>query len=87
MQSEGRYVNIYSKGIDHRIILKLDQIENMLNNEFYRTHQSYIVNINEVRKLTTKYCLVGENNEWIPIANGKFNDLKELIMNLYVTKK
>lgn len=84
--STGRYVNICSKYYEHKVIAKLDQIENLLNNYFYRTHQSFIVNITKVRKLTSKYCYVGKTYLPIPVTKTKAMPLKKKILELYINE-
>ena len=83
MYSNGRYVSICSKYNEHRIIAKLDDIEPLLNKSFYRTHQSFIVNITKIRKLTSKNCYVGKTYFQVPISKGNFIQLKDSLLELY----
>lgn len=53
IESNKRVVIIYEEDLKRRIYGKLDEIEEMLPNNFVRCHQSYIVNLEHVRELNT----------------------------------
>lgn len=47
----GKRSKIVSKSGDYKIVKSLNDIQNSLNDRFYRSHQSAIINIDNVRKI------------------------------------
>ncbi|MCD7774506.1 MAG: LytTR family DNA-binding domain-containing protein [Clostridiales bacterium] len=61
---------------------KLDtSCQGLLEKGFIRVHQSYLVNIRFVRFLT-KDKVVMENDDEIPISRTRYEDVKDVFMNL-----
>jgi two-component system LytT family response regulator len=82
LQAEGSYTRFYttSHGV-LTITKKLIDFEYLENNgAFFRTHRSYIVNLNQVKKVDKKeFILVMNNDAEVSLAQDKKNQLLEKI--------
>lgn len=84
---------IFIQCIDHRICIKtvdkvyqtytynMASIQNKLNsNCFVKVHKSYIVNINHICKISSKYVTMRGYNHDIPLGNPYREELKHKVM-------
>lgn len=82
LQADGSYTRFYttSHGV-LTITKKLIDFEHLENNgSFYRTHRSYIVNLNQIKKVDKKeFILVMNNDAEVYLAQDKKNQLLERI--------
>jgi two-component system response regulator LytT len=85
----------YIKGADiySEIVLKnghielhdksLQKLDAILPSNFFRTHRSYIVNMQCVKSFSTlggsKYCLELSNDEILPVSRTKYKEIKQLL--------
>lgn len=76
MESQLRIVIIHGDDFEQTVYKKLKEIENILPVNFIRCHQSYIVNIDKVEKLTSNYFLIN-NGAKVPISQSKYKSTKE----------
>jgi len=83
MQAEGSYTRIYttSHGV-LTITKKLIDFEYLENiGPFFRTHRSYIVNLNHIKKVDKKdFILIMNNDAEVYLAQDKKNQLLEKII-------
>lgn len=85
-ESHGRIVLIHTKDEEYSFYDKLNNIENCLKNQktnFLRIHQSYLINVDKVRK----YCVSSVemiNNIILPISDDKQKIIKQQFLNLVV---
>ena len=77
--SQGRYLYVVCRDIEYVMIGKLDDVSLQLNHRFYRIHQSYVVNIDQIDKITSSHCFVGQTVK-LPISRGRFKPLKDLLI-------
>jgi len=77
-EADGSYTRLIIDG-EKDIILskKLKDVTNMLSDKlFYRIHNSYVVNLQRIKKFfKTEAYLVMDNNKKIPVARHKKNEL------------
>lgn len=70
LESNRRIVICHYKDNKISFYGKLDSIEKNLNDDFVRCHQSFIINMNEIKSITsTDICL--KSNNTIPISKNK----------------
>lgn len=78
IESDKRIVNVYTRSACYSDYKKLDELENNLDSNFLRVHQSYIVNMDKVQSikggLITLY-----NNVTIPISRSRAKINQEII--------
>lgn len=78
-KAEGNYTTVYLKSnIKYLLSKKIKEIESIIpNNNFFRVHKSYFVNLNAVKELIKNEGIyaVLENGENIPISRIKKDEL------------
>ncbi|MDB4539280.1 LytTR family transcriptional regulator [Saprospiraceae bacterium] len=77
LQSSNNYTNIFLlNGDKHCISKNMGYIEKQLDNQFYRTHNSYIVNLKMIRSfnVSDKKLHLGESI-YVPVSRSKSSDL------------
>lgn len=78
MESDRRIVNVYTRSAIYSDYKKLDEMENNLDSNFLRVHQSYIVNLDKVQSikggLITLY-----NNVMIPVSRSRSKEIRAII--------
>lgn len=63
-----------------------DELENQLNNEFYRCHNSYIINLQKIVSVDSKSVLM-DNGDNIPVSRTHIKDLKTVIKGYNVEQE
>lgn len=82
VQSDGNYSTIYLKNNQKKVVTKkLKDINNLLpENSFFRTHNSYIVNLNKIKEfLKNEGYLIMESNHKIPVARQRKTEFLDKI--------
>lgn len=79
IESDMRIIHIHESSISKSIYMKLDDMEKELTGNFLRCHQSYIVNMDKVMKITNESLMLF-NGVNIPISRSK---KKEVFEKLY----
>lgn len=82
VQSDGNYSTIYLKNNQKKVVTKkLKDINNLLpENSFFRTHNSYIVNLHKIKEfLKTEGYLIMESNHKIPVARQRKTEFLDKI--------
>lgn len=78
VESEGNYIDINCIDKKYTIRNSLEWfIENVPNKHFIRIHRSYVVNLNEIKKTTSKVVIIG--NITIPVSRKNLGELKNRI--------
>lgn len=79
IESQGRYCVIHTTAIKYKVYLRLEGMEEMLNeSKFIRCHRSYIVNLDYVRDVKD-YDYLLDDETLIPIRRNQ----KRLLKNYY----
>lgn len=84
-KSEGNYTTIYTLTNSYLISKNMKQVEELLDHPvFYRTHQSYIVNLNYVKEYYKNDggYLILKNQESIPVSRNNKKQLLTAIENI-----
>jgi two-component system, LytTR family, response regulator len=86
-ESDGSYVSVYLHGQSKPILLSksLREFEELLNNPvFFRAHNSYLINLNQVQKIvrTDGGEIVMRNGKSLPVARAKKAELLGMIAKL-----
>lgn len=85
-ESDGSYVSIYLKGENKPILVtkSLREFEEIINNEqFYRVHNSYLINLKFLKKILRNDSeIVMFNEKVLPIARSKKQDLLSKITRM-----
>ncbi|SHH29196.1 two component transcriptional regulator, LytTR family [Tepidibacter thalassicus DSM 15285] len=88
-EKNGRTTKIYTKDLEQEFYESFYDIEKRLSVDFFRTHKSYIVNINKVKKIVphtkTSYKIEFKNNNLKALLSKK-NEIK-FLNRLYLVKK
>lgn len=79
LESEKRTVILHSRGGDWSVYRKLDDVQQELPDYFLRCHQSYLVNMNEVKSLMPLKLKLSDETE-IPISRPKYREAKETFL-------
>lgn len=83
IESQKRVINVHYFDSYGTYYSKLDDIEGRLRSNFVRTHQSYIVNIDKVKKITKEGVLL-YGGKTIPISRSRYKAVTEII-NRYLS--
>lgn len=79
IESEKRKVHIYTESEKYSFYSKLSDIEKLLNQDFVRCHQSYIVNVNKIEKLGEKLIHLYRVDKPIPISRARIENVEKAI--------
>ena len=80
-ESQGRTVVVHLIDRQHAFYIKLDEIEKRLENKtFIRSHQSYFVNINFIRKID-KNNMILSTGQRLDISRSKLKATKDVFMS------
>lgn len=82
VQSDGNYSTIFLKNNQKKVVTKkLKDINNLLpENSFFRTHNSFIVNLNKIKEfLKNEGYLIMESNHKIPVARQRKTEFLDKI--------
>ncbi|MCE3227707.1 MAG: chemotaxis protein CheY [Bacteroidetes bacterium] len=84
IKGDGRYSEIYLKNsVSHVVTRNIGLFENDLEkNNFLRTHNSYLVNLNHVSKLLSNDKIVLKDGSEIGISRRKKQELKSVLSSL-----
>ncbi|MFH4968930.1 LytTR family transcriptional regulator DNA-binding domain-containing protein [Gaetbulibacter sp. M240] len=77
-KSDGNYTEIYLKNSEKEMLSKkLKEFEDMTSDDFFRVHNSYLVNINSIKEFVKSDggYIVLEDGTHIPVSRSKKTDL------------
>ena len=69
----GNYVTVHS-GRDYTVKATLASIEKQLDESFYKTGRSFIVNLDKIRQVTKKEVILTTGNV-VPLSRGVYEKL------------
>lgn len=65
---------------DHEFYLKLDELQEVMGEEFVRCHQSYLVNMRKIKTFDTEGIILIDNS-FVPISQKKYYSIKKIYQN------
>lgn len=72
-KSEGNYIDLFTNKKIYTLRNSLDWLlENLPENEFKKTHRSYVVNVKKIEKISSKSVFI--NNTEIPVSRNNLID-------------
>ncbi|MGR3810357.1 LytR/AlgR family response regulator transcription factor [Jiulongibacter sp. NS-SX5] len=81
LEGNENYTNVYTKtGEKHTVATTLKQLENRVSKAFYRSHKSFIINLNEVSSFDESVIKL-KNNRKVLVSRRRKQGLREQ-MNL-----
>lgn len=83
LESENNYTKFYLTENEQLIVSKgIYYFEDLLSKcDFVRIHQSYLVNISQIKSVTSSNEIILNNKERLPISRLKLATVKEVILN------
>lgn len=78
IESDRRLVHVHTRNTTYSDYVKLNEVEENLDNNFLRVHQSYIVNMDKIR-LVQGDRITLYNNVIIPISRSRIKEIPEII--------
>lgn len=82
IMSDKRILEIYELKQKHQVNMKLDELEEKLPDHFIRCHQSYIVNMDKIKKVE-KEKIILSTNVIIPISKSRAARVKQAYFSYY----
>jgi DNA-binding LytR/AlgR family response regulator len=79
IENQNRTLIIREKNLDFEVHMKLNKFEEQLPDNFFRCHQSYVVNLDHVRELTIDGALL-YSGERVPVSRSKYADMKKAFL-------
>lgn len=77
----GNYVTVHG-GEDYCVKRTLSQLEQMLDERFYRIHRSYIVNLQSVKKSTRTEVILKDDTE-LPLSRKNYEGLNRAMITYF----
>lgn len=68
------YISVRTSGGEYRVKESITSFAEKLSSSFYRTHRSYLVNLNHVIRIS-RTSVTTDTGEEIPLARGKYDDI------------
>lgn len=80
-ETEKHYILVHTKQGVLKCNNNMRDIENMLPNQwFYRCHKTYIINLDEIKRIDRKIVYLNDGND-VDISRRKVNQFKEIYFN------
>ena len=76
VESSRRNLTIYEAGESSRVLMKLSDMEKLLPEYFLRCHQSYLVNMDRIRKFTLDGIVLIDGRV-IPVSRARYTETKD----------
>lgn len=81
LEVQKNYVTIHAQK-DYEIKQTLHELEENLDDGFYRTGRSFIVNLHYIKRITKKEVIL-ENGEKIPLSRGMYKPINQAIIRYF----
>lgn len=81
VESSRRSLTIYEAGESSRVLMKLSDMEKLLPEYFLRCHQSYLVNIDRIRKFTLDGIVLIDGRV-IPVSRARYSETKDKFLQM-----
>lgn len=82
IEAQKQYVRIHTESGDYRMKASLADMEDVLDEYFFKCQRSFLVNLNHVARIRNQ-CAVLKNGEEIPISRGIAEKIGKAIIQLY----
>lgn len=80
IENRNRTLIIREQNLDFEVHMKIGKLEEQLPENFFRCHQSFIVNFDHVRELTLSGALL-YSGELVPVSRSKYSDTKKAFLH------
>lgn len=80
IENRNRTLIIKEQNLNFEVHMKIGKIEEQLPENFFRCHQSYIVNFNHVKELTSSGTLL-YSGEFVPVSRSKYSATKTAFLH------
>lgn len=85
-ESNKRVVNIVGQERICTVYMKMDQLEELVEQGFVRCHKSYLVNMLYIKYFSAEGIIL-ENGKKIPVSRAKYRNAKECIEKFYMDQQ
>ena len=79
VENKNRTLIIREKNLDFEVHMKLDDFQAQLPENFFRCHQSFLVNFDHIRELTVDGAIL-YSGELVPVSRSKYADMKKAFL-------
>ena len=79
VENKNRTLIIREKNLDFEVHMKLDDFQAQLPENFFRCHQSFLVNFDHIRELTVDGAML-YSGELVPVSRSKYADMKKAFL-------
>ncbi|WP_455618995.1 LytR/AlgR family response regulator transcription factor [Eisenbergiella sp.] len=81
VESSRRNLTIYEAGESSRVLMKLSDMEKLLPEYFLRCHQSYLVNLDRIKKFTLDGIVLIDGRV-IPVSRARYSETKDKFLQI-----
>ncbi|MDD7177354.1 MAG: LytTR family DNA-binding domain-containing protein [Lachnospiraceae bacterium] len=85
VESDGRYLYIHQNAQTERVTMKLSELIQLLPESFLRCHQSYLINMEWVKKFSGKTVEL-QNGAVLPVSRSKYQKVKETVLHYFADR-
>lgn len=85
IENKNRTLTIREQNLDCDVHMKLSELQPQLPENFFRCHQSFIVNLDHIRELSPTGALL-YSGEVIPVSRSRYMDTKKALLNYLKAK-
>lgn len=82
IEAQKQYVRIHTEDGDYRTKISLAEMEERIDERFYKCQRSFLVNLSYVARIR-KQCVILKNGEEIPISRGLADEIGKAIIRLF----
>lgn len=86
VESSRRNLTIYEAGESSRVLMKLSDLEKLLPEYFLRCHQSYLVNLDRIKKFTLDGIVLVDGRV-LPVSRARYSETKDKFLKLLGGKR
>lgn len=82
VESDGRYLFIHQILQTDRVTMKLSELLPLLPECFLRCHQSYVINMEQIKKFSGKTVEL-QNGVVLPVSRSRYQKVKEIMLHYF----
>lgn len=86
VESSRRNLTIYEAGESSRVLMKLSDLEKLLPEYFLRCHQSYLVNLDRIKKFTLDGIVLVDGRV-LPVSRARYSETKDKFLKILGGKR
>lgn len=86
VESSRRNLTIYEAGESSRVLMKLSDMEKLLPEYFLRCHQSYLVNLDRIKKFTLDGIVLVDGRV-LPVSRARYSETKDKFLKILGGKR